>query len=166
MNCHLCANYSHCSPSFKIGINKAAMSTIEVLLRLGCTMVGWMVIYAYCIWTATLRVVACTANGDEMWRLLLGFAPLAIGFAFTLSAVAKLPEVHKLIRMLALPLVVIIPLALWPIWTTLEIATLQGLPICKESPAGAWQAWWAPIQLFTMLIVANFVFRAWNVKYL
>ena len=132
----------------------------ETLLRLGCSLVGWMVVYAHCIWLATLRVVGCEADGDELWRLLLGFMPFTLGFAFLLGAVARLSEVARTLRWLALPLVALVPLAAVPVYQAVSASTFGGQPICL--PATDWHAWWGPLQAATLGVVGWRAYRAWS----
>ena len=106
------------------------MSLIEVLLRLGCSLVGWMVIYTHCIWTATLAVVGCDPDGDHLWRLLFGFTPLVLGFCFLLNTTHKIPEVHRILIWLSAPLILLVPLAIRGILPTLAGSTVDGGPIC------------------------------------
>ena len=134
----------------------------EMLLRLGCSLVGWMVVYTHCIWLGTLRVVGCGPDGDELWRLLLGFVPFAVGFSFLLTSTARFTEVAKILRWLAVPLVVLIPLAALPVFSAISSTTFASQPICGPSLA-AWHAWWGPVQLFTLIVVGWRVFRAWSV---
>jgi len=137
------------------------MRIIEVLLRLGCGLVAWMVIYTHCIWTATLFVTGCESDGDNLWRLLLGFAPFTIGFCLLINTTHKLTEVHKILKWLAIPLILFVPLALRAIWSTFTTATLQGLPICTGSEILSWHFWWAPVQFFVQVLIVAMVIRMW-----
>ena len=121
---------------------------------------AWLVLYTHCIWLATLRVVGCTADGNELWRLLMGFAVFAFGFCFLLPAVNRLREVARIMRWLALPFGVLIPLAAWPVMTALQSTTLGGEPICGID--AAWNTWWAPVQLVTLLFIAYGVAHTWK----
>ena len=132
----------------------------EVLLRLGCSLVAWMVVYTHCVWLATLRVIECDPASDELWRLLLGFAPVAIGFSFLLGAMNKLPEIARILRWLGLPMVVLIPVASLPVFSTLQTATFGPTPICGAEPA-LWHPWWAPLQLTTLFFVGFTIIRNW-----
>ncbi|NOX49687.1 MAG: hypothetical protein GXP16_04020 [Gammaproteobacteria bacterium] len=129
----------------------------EVLLRLGCSLVAWMVLYTHCIWLATSRVVGCGPDGDELWRLLLGFAPIALGFSFLISAIQQLPEVAQIMRWLAAPFVLLIPLAIWPVITTFTASTLGSESICNTH--AWWHAWWAPVQLLTLGVITYSLYR-------
>ena len=137
------------------------MSIPEVLLRLGCVLVAWMVVYTQCIWLATLRTIGCGPDGDEMWRLLLGFSPFAIGFAVLLTAIHALPEIARILRWAALPLVVLVPLAALPVMSALNATTFGGDPICGD-PA-AWHRWWAPVQIVTLVSISFAAIRAWRI---
>ena len=133
----------------------------EVLLRLGCTLVGWMVVYTHLIWLATLRVIGCSPDGDEMWRLLLGFAPFAVGFAFLLTALRGLPDVSRILRWLAIPLTVLLPVAAIPVVVALAATTLGNESICGGAQT-TWHVWWAPIQFAALLVIGWRAWRAWR----
>lgn len=133
-----------------------------MLLRLGCALVAWMVIYTYGLWLAVLRVTGCGPDGDEFWRLLLGFAPFAAGFSLLLGASRPMPELHGILRWGFVPLVVLVPLALLPVWDTFTAVNLAGEGICSPSPAGVWQLWWAPLQLITLIVIIVFTVRTWR----
>jgi len=128
-----------------------------VLLRLGCSLVAWMVLYTHCIWLATLRVVGCGPDGDELWRLLLGFAPIALGFSFLISAIQQQREVAQIMRWLAAPFVLLIPLAIWPVITTFTATTLDSESICNTH--AWWHTWWAPVQLLTLGVITYNLYR-------
>ena len=135
-------------------------SLIEVLLRLGCNLVAWMIVYTHCLWLATLRITSCEAASDEFWRLLLGFAPVAIGFSFLLGAMNKMPEIARILRLLGVPMVVLLPLAAWPVFSALVTSTIGSAPICGIEIVG-WHFWWAPAQLATLAFITIAVVRPW-----
>ncbi|MEM7077184.1 MAG: hypothetical protein AAF513_01025 [Pseudomonadota bacterium] len=129
------------------------MRIIEVLLRLGCALVAWMIVYTHCIWSATLDVVGCGPDADNLWRLLMGFAPFTVGFSLLLGVSARMPSVHSILAWAALPLVLFVPLAVRATWPWFVAATINGEPICTAEIA-AWHPWWAPIQLAVLLWVS------------
>lgn len=135
-----------------------------MLLRLGCSLVGWMVVYAYCLWLATLRVVGCGPDGDEFWRVLLGFAPIAAAFSALLGVSAALPSLHQILRWGIAPLLLLIPLGLLPVWSTFETVNLQGTAICEPGAAAGWHLWWAPTQIACLVAICWFSYRAWRRK--
>lgn len=110
----------------------ALMSLAELLARLGTTIVAWLCIYAWLIWTATLRVATCNASGDDLWTLVLGFGVFTSALSLLLGLTRPLPEVHAMTRKFAWPLVLLLPLALAPVWDGLGrchfhgVATLPG----------------------------------------
>ena len=137
------------------------MSIIEVLLRLGCGLVAWLVVYTHCIWTATLFVTGCDSDGDSLWRLLLGFAPFTVGFCLLLNITSKLVEVHRILVWASAPLLLFVPLALRAIWPTFTGATLEGGGICGVSPVPDWHLWWAPVQFGVMAVIVGAAARSW-----
>jgi len=120
-----------------------------------------MVVYTHCIWLVTLGAIGCQGAGDELWRLVLGFAPFTIGFSFLLSAIDRVPEVARILRWLAIPLALLIAVATRPLISALGSATLGSAAICGSEPS-AWHGWWAPAQLVTLTVVGLTVFRAWR----
>ena len=129
------------------------MNVAEVLLRLGCAMVAWMVTFTQLIWLATLRVTGCAADGDQLWRLLLGFAVISIGFSFLLLVSRPLKEVHGILRWFVVPAALLLPLALPPVLSALSSATLGSTGICSEV-AKPWHPYWAPVQLAALAAIA------------
>jgi len=137
-------------------------SIVEILLRLGSSLVAWMMIYTHTVWLATLRVIDCEATpSDEFWRLLLALAPLAAGLSFLLKSMDVVPDIARILRWFGAPMVILIPLATLPVFEALRNSTLNSSPICGTD-GSAWHAWWAPVQLITLLILALNIFRAWS----
>ena len=136
------------------------MNVAETLLRLGCALVAWMVVLAHLVWLLALRNVGCDADGDNLWRLLFGFAAFTIGFAFLLPVSRKLREVHDILRWLAVPTGLLLLLALFPVWQAFSASTLGGAPICTEQ--AAWHLWWAPVQLLAMSALGWNLWRVWR----
>lgn len=122
-------------------------------MRLGCNLVGWMIIYSHCIWLAVIPQIGCGSEGDELFRLSLAFSPVAIGAALLLKLAHKLPTVMGYLKWMALPLILLVPLAVSPVLTALEVATLGGTGFCESVAASGWQRAWAPIQIITLLVI-------------
>lgn len=137
------------------------MSFAEVFLRLGSTLVAWMVIYAYFLWVAVLRQVGCEADGEEIYRLLLAMAPITVAFSYLLRATRPLKDVHSILRWLCAPLIVLIPYALSSVWPIFLRVTVAGEGFCAMTTRSEWQAWWAPIQMVAFLMVIYGLYRTW-----
>ena len=129
------------------------MRFAEILLRLGCNLVGWMIIYSHCIWLAVIPQIGCGPDGDEIFRLSLGFSPIAIGAALLLGLAHKLPTVVGYLKWLALPLILLVPLTVSPILAALETTTFGSMGLCESIAASGWQRAWAPIQIMTLFII-------------
>ncbi|MBT8147631.1 MAG: hypothetical protein KJN90_12310 [Gammaproteobacteria bacterium] len=141
-------------------MSNTPMNLIELLLRLGCNLVAWIIVYTHCLWLATLRITGNEASSDQFWRLLLGFAPVAIGSSLLLSAMKKMPEIARILRLLGVPMVILLPLAAWPVFSALMTSTFGSAPLWG-SEIVAWHSWWAPIQLIALLAITIAAIRAW-----
>jgi hypothetical protein len=129
------------------------MRLAEILLRLGCNLVGWMIIYSHCIWLGIIPQIGCGPEGAELYRLSLGFSPIAIGAALLLGLAHKLPSVVGYLKWLAVPLILLVPLTVSPVLAALETTTLGAMGFCESIAAIGWQRAWAPIQVATLLII-------------
>ena len=138
------------------------MRFAEVFLRLGSSLVGWMVVYAHVLWLAVLFRLSCGPDGDEMHKLLLGMAPITIGFAFALSATRPLHEVHSMLRWLGIPLLLLMPFVARSVWQVFEAANLDAAAVCTDEPPATWQTLWAPAQVLTIALVLFNVLRMWR----
>lgn len=131
------------------------MRFAEIILRLGCNLVGWMIIYSHCIWLGVIPQIVCGPEGDELYRLSLGFSLIAIGAALLLGLAHKLPAVVGYLKWLAAPLIILVPLAISPILSALETTTLGSMGFCESIAATGWQRAWAPIQAVTLMIIVT-----------
>ena len=138
------------------------MTFAEVFLRLGSALVAWMVVYAYYLWTAILRQAGCVAESDEMYRLILGMAPLAAAFSFLLRVTRTMQEVHNALRWLSVPFLLLVPAALLSIWAVLMRVNVGGQAMCDDSAISLWQLWWAPLQICTVGLTAAMMLRVWR----
>ncbi len=137
------------------------MRFAEIFLRIGSALVAWMVLYAHFLWLAALRAIGCGPDGDEIYLLLLGMVPLSCGASLLIGVTRKLPEVHSMLRWLALPLLLLLPLALWSTWTVIVRVHSHGEPICAAGETSAWEVLWAPVQLLTLGLVTAMMLRGW-----
>lgn len=138
------------------------MRFAEVFLRLGCGLVGWMLIYTYIVWLAALHVMGCGPDGDSMHRLLLGFAPFSVAMALLLRMTRPLPDIHRMLSRLALPLVLLLPFVAKNIWVTFRRANLDGLALCANEPPPNLHVFWAPAQFLAVCIIAAIVVLMWR----
>jgi hypothetical protein len=138
------------------------MRFAEVFLRLGSAFVGWMIIYTYIVWLAALHAMSCGPDGDAMHRVLLGLAPFAAAMALLLRATRPIPDIHRLLSRLAIPLVLLLPFALKNIWVALKRSNLDGLAICANNAPETADLAWAPVQLITIALLATLIARVWR----
>lgn len=129
------------------------MGFSEILLRLGSHLVGWLIIYSHLIWVAVIPQITCGPEGEELFRLSLGFSPLVIVASLVLGLANKLETVVENLRWLALPLILLMPLAIKPVVAALETTTLGGLGLCEPVPATLWQLAWAPVQTVVIVFI-------------
>ena len=129
-------------------------------MRLGTSLVGWMIVYTHCIWLGTLLAIGCGADGDQLYRLLMGFSPFTIGFALLLRVSQKMPSVHQTMVWLTYPLLVLVPMAAYAVFPILVNVSINGGTIC-DHPAASWHVWWAPVQVATLVVIVVTTVRAW-----
>jgi len=135
------------------------MSFAEILLRLGSALVAWMVIYAYFLWTVILRQVDCS---EELYKLLLGMAPITVGLAVLLRNTRPLDDVHRILRWLSVPLLLLIPPVALSIWSVLSRVNIQGMGICSAERGAEWHPWWAPVQVVAIAFSILMLLRVWR----
>ena len=131
-------------------------------MRLGSAFVGWMLLYTYFVWLAALHKMGCGPDGDAMHRLLLGLAPFTVAVALTIRATRPIPEIHRLLSRLGIPLALLLPFALKNIWTTFKRSNLDGLAICGAEPPATTHLAWAPVQLVAITLLALLVVLVWR----
>jgi hypothetical protein len=136
----------------------------EVFLRMGVALVAWMMLFTHLVWLAVLYVTGCGPDGDELHRLLLGLVPFTCGFAVALRVTRQYPEIHAMLRWLAVPLALLVPFCLRTIWSVFVAANLQGIAICSAGEAPLWLQAWAPLQLITIAFVVYLAARTWRSK--
>ena len=129
------------------------MRFAEVFLRLGFSLVAWMMIYTYAVWMAALHEIGCGPEGDEMHRVLLGVALLALAMAFALRLTRPFPDIHRMLGRLVWPLALLGPFAVKNTWVVYQRTNLDGLAICAEMTPSTLQIIWAPAQFFAILVL-------------
>ena len=130
------------------------MRFAEVFLRLGSSLVAWMMVFTYLVWMAALHAMGCGPDGDEMHRVLLGIGPLALAMALALRSTRPFPDIHRMLCRLAWPAALLGLFALKNIWVVFERTHLDGLAICAQQAPSTLQLIWAPAQFFVVLALA------------
>ena len=138
------------------------MQFAEVFLRLGSSLVAWMVLYAHVLWLAALHAMGCGPDGDEMHRLLLGLTPVTIGMAIVLRATRPLAEIHSMLRWLGIPLLLLLPFAVRSTWEVFRRVNQESLQICGAGAASSWESAWPVVQLLVLIVVAYMVAKVWR----
>lgn len=138
------------------------MRFAEVFLRLGCSLVGWMLVFTYTVWLAALHAMSCGPEGDAMHRLLLGLAPFTVAMGLLLRMTRPFADVHRLLSRLGIPLVLLLPFALKNIWVVFSRTNLDGLAICSDGAAATIQLIWAPAQFIAVTLLAVLVIGVWR----
>ncbi len=138
------------------------MRMSEVFLRIGCSFTAWMVIYAYFIWLAVVERAGCSADGDEIFRLLLGMAPLAAGAAFLIRSTRPFPDIHRILRWLGVPLLGLLILTVPVIWEVLNQVNINAGAICNSNVRANWHAFWAPVQFAATGICVTMIWRGFR----
>lgn len=134
----------------------------EVLLRLGVSLVSWLVLYTHFLWLAVAGKVGCGPDGDEVFRVLLGLVPLTVGCALLLRASRPLGDVHRSLRWAGLPLIVLLPFGLIAVWQVGEIVYLGQQSICADGPAAIWERLWVPAQLLALIVAMAIMSQMWR----
>ncbi len=138
------------------------MRFAEVFLKLGLALVAWMLLYTHALWLAVLRVVGCGPDGDELHQLLLGISILTLGAAAAIHTTRNMPEVHAMLRWLAIPLALLLPWMAISTWQVFATVNLGASSICGDQSPGGWQLAWAPAQLMVIAAVAWSAIRQWR----
>ncbi|MEJ2140538.1 MAG: hypothetical protein P8Y61_14060 [Gammaproteobacteria bacterium] len=138
------------------------MRLSEVFLRLGCSLVGWMMLYAHFVWLAALGRIGCGPEGAELHGVLLGFVPITIASAFALRLTRPFGDIHRILRWLGLPVFGLIGIASYNVWEVTSSVYATGHGFCSTADADAWHYLWGPAQLLTTIVVAALVIRVWQ----
>ncbi|MEM6638320.1 MAG: hypothetical protein AAF610_00320 [Pseudomonadota bacterium] len=138
------------------------MRLSEVLLRLGTSLVAWILLLTYLIWLGVVGRIGCGPDGDELHKLVLGLAPFAVGSAFALRATQPLDEVHRILRWIAVFLVILTPSALHAIWTVFGTVWLSGDRICAEGSVTSWENAWPIVHGMAIVAIAVLIRSMWQ----
>jgi len=126
------------------------MSFAEVMLRVGCSLVGYLVLFAHCLWLAAMVRVPCGSDADASWLSLLMLIPLTLGCLALVRVGRVIPGLADALRIPAYPLALLIAVAAFALWPVLTAHTLGGAPICGLPEAASWHPYFAPAQYLTL----------------
>lgn len=138
----------------------------NVFLRLGCTLVAFMVLFGHLLWISILPKIDCATDGHALWFALFWMSIPTLIFTALLLASKPLTAVTSGLKWLCIPVILLLPLALLGVWPTLQDTTFGGAPIC-EHPANfnssmTWQVWWAPLQFVVLTAICIQTVRYWR----
>jgi hypothetical protein len=136
------------------------MTVAELVLRLGCSLVAWLVLLTHCVWLAALPELGCTADAALARRVLLLFTPITLLFCAGVRLGFTVPGIGSALR---LPALLLAPLLLLGAWRTAR-EWLTGLgaqqALCEISVQTP--AWWPIVQLTTLLVIGVSASHAWR----
>ncbi len=141
------------------------LAPASVFLRLGITLVAFMVLIFHLLLTALVAQLKCNGDDPGIWVLTFFSATIAFFFALTLLAARPLQSVVQTLKWGCLPVVGLLPFSLIAVLPILGASTLGGEPICSGTSAYAnllWQRAWAPVQVGLMLLIAVQAARFWS----
>lgn len=138
------------------------MRLAEVFLRLGSSLAGWMILYAHTLWLAVSARVVCGEEGAELFAVLLGLAPVTFIAGPLILVSRPLGDVHRMLRWLAVPIVLLLPFCLYAIFRVFGTVYGDGNAICGNGAVPAWQTWWAPVELAVLVFIAVLIGYTWR----
>lgn len=144
------------------------MSLAEILLRVGCTLVGWMLAYGYCLMLAVLPEMDCVALGPRFGRDALVFAGLSALFVPLIPMGRRVAGLETIFKGFTLPLLALVPMAVVEVIPFLQGATLGGAHLCEvvaampmSAPRPFWHGFWAPMHLVVLAGLVAAASRFW-----
>ena len=90
------------------------LSPAAVFLRLGTTLVAFMVLITHLLMLAIVPQTKCTGgDGADIWMAVFALSPLTFVFALLLLVSRPLKSVVPMLKWGCLPMVLLLPLALF-----------------------------------------------------
>jgi hypothetical protein len=132
----------------------------ELLLRLGCSLVAWLVLIGHCLWLSVLGSIGCGLDGAQPWLALLWSTPLTLLFTAVLPLGFAVPGIG---RALLAPLLVLAPLLAFAAWIALRsllAVNLHGEALCAAD--ARWTLLWSPLQLSVLGAMCASLFVVWR----
>lgn len=135
----------------------------EVILRLACGLVGWLLLFAHGLLLAVVPEADCS---PELWRTTALFAGFAVVAALLLPAALRW---RASLRWLAVPAGGLWLYGLFVSAGLLSGSTLGNASLCAslvdlQDPAlsSSWERAWAPLQLVAIFFAASQAARYWR----
>lgn len=140
------------------------LAPASIFLRLGTTLVAYMMLIAHLLMVALVPQAKCSGDAPDIWVVTLVTALLALTFALVLLASRPLKSVVQMLRWGCVPVLILAPLALIGALPIFSSTTLGGAPICPGISAYSnlvWQQAWGPLQLGVIAIIVIQTTRYW-----
>lgn len=135
----------------------------DLLLRVACGLVGWLLVFAHGLLLAVVPVATCNRELFATTLVFAGFA--AVSAAWLLPAALRW---RAQLRWCALPAAALWAWAGWTGWPLLTETSLGGMDACQVlagSDAGdrasALERLWAPVQLLVLGACGRQALRYW-----
>lgn len=138
------------------------MRFAEIFLRLGASLVGWMVIIAYLLWLAVTQRIDCAATGDGLYTLLLFAGPPAACLSLMTLATKPMTDIQAILRWLGVIPALLLPLALMAVFDVAYSVHVTREPLCGNSTIGFWQLAFAPVVLMSMAVMGWACVGVWR----
>ncbi len=138
------------------------MRFAEVFLRIGCSLVGWMILITYVVWLAVAGRIACNEDAAELYHLLLFAAPIAMFLALMIRATRVLPEIHRTMRWIGLFPALFLPNAVITIGTAARSVFVSGTGPCGIGLAEGGFPVWPVVQAIALLGIVALVVINWR----
>lgn len=138
------------------------MRLTEIFLRLGSSLVGWMMLGAYVLWLAAAGRIACDGDPDSLYLLLLYAAPVAVIFTQMTKLTRTIPYVHRTMRWIAVLPLLLLPGAAMTIYGAARSAYTDGSGPCGTGDASVWFHTWPVVQLAAVIVCTGIVVRSWR----
>ncbi len=125
----------------------------EIFLRLGASLVGWMVLVAYLMWLAVTRKLDCATSGDELFLLLLYTGPPAALMSLLIQATRPMREIQAILRwLIVVPALLLLPvmLALVEIGASVYV---DGAALCAAGAPPTWQLVLPPVAVLSVIVI-------------
>lgn len=138
------------------------MRLAEVFLRIGCSLVGWMILVAYVLWLAVAGHAACDGDPVELYRLLLFAAPIASVLTLMIRLTHPLPEIHQMMRWIGIFPALFVPNATMTIIAAFRAAYVSATGPCGIGSAPTWFGAWPIVQAIALLACLAIVVFNWR----